>query len=98
LGEAFVGRSDAIWRLVVFWNVVRYVQNLECVWHVAGAHLQPYAFDVSDRGTGQADNMFVENSGRDIVGLEQALGKIALLCGRKRCDRDKRVRHGNSSE
>jgi hypothetical protein len=32
------------------------------------------------------------------VGLEQALGKIALLCGRKRCDRDKRVRHGNSSE
>jgi len=93
LGEAVVGFRGGVQRFVV-WNI----QKFKGVPHVAPAHLQSYSFDVTDRGTGQTGNMLVENSGRDIVGFEQALGKVALLSSGKRRDRDKGVRHRNSPE
>ena len=93
LGGFAIGFRGGIQRFVLVWNV----QNLKGGRHVGGAHLQPYSFDVAGVGTGQARDMLVENSGRDIVGLDQPLGKVAFLSSGKRRDRDKRVRHGDSS-
>ncbi len=94
LGKPAIGFRGAIERFVLVWNI----QNLKGVRHVGGTHLQPYSFTVAGVGTDQARDMLVENSGRDIVGLEQPLGKVALLRSGIRRDRDKRVRHEDSPE